>query len=103
MPAPSSATPPPDSETTLRATVRGRVQGVGYRYFVIHRADSLGLRGMVRNLPDGAVEVEAIGDRPVIERLIEHLRQGPSFAKVTGVQLEWGVGVAERDRFEVGF
>ena len=46
-----------------RYVVRGRVQGVGYRYFVLRQAEELGLAGFARNLPDGSVEVIAEGAR----------------------------------------
>lgn len=74
----------------LNATVRGRVQGVGFRYFVRHVANGLGLRGYVRNLPDGSVEVVAEGSRPALERLLAVLRQGPPHARVDEVTEAWG-------------
>lgn len=74
----------------LRAIVRGRVQGVGFRDFVEMRARSLGLTGYVRNLSDGrSVEVVAEGLRHDLERLIGHLHEGPSGAHVTAVEADW--------------
>ncbi len=73
----------------LHAQVRGRVQGVGFRYFVIQRAVQLGLRGYVRNESDGSVEVVAQGPRPALERLVTLLWQGPSGAYVRDVQTVW--------------
>jgi acylphosphatase len=70
---------------TLCATIRGRVQGVGYRYFVVDRARELGLVGWARNAPDGAVEVEAQGPRESLERLADELAGGPRMAHVTGL------------------
>ena len=69
-----------------RYLVRGRVQGVGYRYFVLREAEGLGVTGFARNLPDGSVEVVAEGDDPLLATLEERLRKGPSFAKVAGVE-----------------
>jgi acylphosphatase len=66
--------------------VRGRVQGVGYRYFVLREAEGLGVSGFARNLPDGSVEVIAEGEDPVLVQLEERLKKGPSFANVTGVE-----------------
>ena len=71
---------------SCRFLVRGRVQGVGYRYFVLHEAEGLGVAGFARNLPDGSVEVVAEGDDPVLAQLEERLRKGPSFARVSGVE-----------------
>jgi acylphosphatase len=65
--------------------VEGRVQGVGYRFFVEHEANRLGLRGYVRNLYDGRVEVYALGEPEVLERLRERLEQGPSGSRVERV------------------
>jgi acylphosphatase len=68
-----------------RYLVRGRVQGVGYRYFVLKEAELLGATGFVRNLPDGSVEVVAEADEKVLQRLEARLREGPSFARVEAV------------------
>lgn len=77
-------------EERLTATARGRVHGVGYRYFVIEEATLLGLRGYARNVPNGTVEVVAEGPRPLLERLLEALRQGPPAAYVEDVEVGWG-------------
>jgi len=74
----------------LHAWVIGRVQGVGFRYFVIENAVSLGLRGYVRNESNGDVEVLAQGTRPALERLLTLLRRGPSAAYVSEVRVSWG-------------
>ncbi|MBZ5538354.1 MAG: acylphosphatase [Acidobacteriia bacterium] len=73
----------PHKTTARRFRISGRVQGVGYRYFVYHSAGQLQLRGYVMNLPDGDVEVYAIGDFAQLERLKEKLLQGPGMARVT--------------------
>ena len=65
--------------------VRGRVQGVGYRYFAQHAATSLGLSGYVRNLDDGRVEVYAAGPIDKLSDLAAALRKGPRFSDVRGV------------------
>jgi acylphosphatase len=69
--------------------VRGLVQGVGFRWFVARHAQALGLHGFVRNLPDGNVEVEAVGERGLIEELLRHVKVGPRSAHVSDVMLEW--------------
>ena len=68
-----------------RYYVRGRVQGVGFRWFVLHEARALGLNGFVRNLPDGRVEVLAEGPAGVLDQLGGLLRKGPSSAHVESV------------------
>ncbi|TMC21588.1 MAG: acylphosphatase [Chloroflexi bacterium] len=73
----------------LYATVHGRVQGVGFRYFVVQKASTLALRGYVRNTNNDDVEVLAQGPRPALEYLLALLRQGPSAADVAGVQVTW--------------
>jgi acylphosphatase len=76
-----------------RYVVSGRVQGVGYRYFVLRQADLLGVSGYARNLSDGSVEVVAEGSEAALADLEERLREGPSFAEVTRVTRE---AIAER-------
>ncbi len=69
--------------------VGGRVQGVGFRFFVQRRARQLGLAGFVRNLPDRRLEVAAEGPAPGVQALIDTVREGPSGAAVTEVELAW--------------
>ena len=73
----------------LYAIVRGIVQGVGFRYFVVEHARRLGLRGYARNDSTGNVEVLAQGQHPDLERLLSKLRQGPPAADVREVQTLW--------------
>lgn len=75
--------------SAFRAIVRGRVQGVSFRYYTVCAARPLGVVGWVRNLPDGTVEVRAEGDRPALEQLAAWLEHGPDFARVTGVEIVW--------------
>jgi acylphosphatase len=71
---------------TFRYVVSGRVQGVGYRYFTLQAAQALGIRGFARNLEDGGVEVVAEADDAALEAFEAKLREGPSFASVSGVE-----------------
>ena len=71
-----------------RYVVVGRVQGVGYRYFVLREAARLGVVGFARNRPDGSVEVVAEGTEGALSTLEERLREGPAFASVSGVERE---------------
>lgn len=66
-------------------TVHGRVQGVGYRFFVCHAARGLSLTGWVRNLPNGDVEVVAEGEEDRLGELARQLKAGPMMARVTSV------------------
>jgi acylphosphatase len=66
--------------------VTGRVQGVGYRWWLIRKAQQLGLRGTVRNLPDGSVEVRAAGTTDALRELASALLQGPPYARVQCVE-----------------
>lgn len=66
--------------------VSGRVQGVGFRWFVVGEAERLGLRGWVRNAPDGSVEVEVEGAEEVVAELKQKLEKGPPAARVSQVQ-----------------
>jgi acylphosphatase len=74
----------------LHAFVRGRVQGVGFRYYVVEKAVALGLRGYARNERNGGVEVLAQGPRPTLEQLLSLLWKGPSAAHVSEVHSTWG-------------
>ncbi len=85
----------------LHALVDGSVQGVGFRAFVIDAAQSLGLKGWVRNLYDGRVEVVAEGRRDALEKLLEKLRLGPRGAFVTEVEKEWQPATGEFKFFNV--
>jgi acylphosphatase len=71
---------------TKRYIVRGRVQGVGFRWFVDHEARQLGLAGWVRNNYDGTVEVLAAGSDQQLEALHRKLERGPRAARVDEVQ-----------------
>ncbi|MDQ3928364.1 MAG: acylphosphatase [Chloroflexota bacterium] len=77
---------------TLRATVRGRVQNVGFRMFVLEAARPLNVAGYVRNEYDGSVAVLATGPRVALEQLLAALRRGPAHARVDHVEVEWQPG-----------
>lgn len=66
----------------------GRVQGVGFRFFVQQNAKELGLTGWVRNMPDGTVTMEYQGSEDVAEILAERIRSGNFFIKVKELRLE---------------
>jgi acylphosphatase len=95
---------PERDSAALRAVVRGRVQGVGFREFVLNRARFLAVSGYVRNLPDGrSLEVVAEGSRPELEQLLSYLREGPRLSRVDAVDADWGEPTGAYDGFGVGY
>jgi acylphosphatase len=81
-----------------RYVVLGRVQGVGFRYFVLDVARREGLTGWVRNREDGAVEIEAQGDAEALQRFEVSVRQGPRSARVDDVVVDSApVATSRRD------
>jgi DNA ligase D-like protein (predicted 3'-phosphoesterase) len=84
----------------VRASVLGRVQGVGFRDAVVRRAAELGALGWVRNGSDGSVLVHAEGSRDAVEGLLEFLHEGPAGARVDGVAVE-DVKVEGHEQFAI--
>jgi acylphosphatase len=87
----------------FRATVRGRVQGVGFRYSAVREAQSLRISGMVRNTSRGDVEVYAEAGPDALVAFASWLRQGPSGAHVHSVDLDWVPPTGAWQGFEVEF
>jgi len=88
---------------TVHIVVIGLVQGVGFRYFTFKRARELGIKGFVKNLPDGTVEVEAEGDRGQLEALIEVLKVGPRSAVVNDLHINWDTGQDKYHDFRIKY
>jgi acylphosphatase len=86
------------SDARARVVIRGRVQGVFFRAETRDRARSLGVRGWVRNVPDGTVEAVFEGERERIESLLAWCRRGPALAHIDDVEVHW-----EAPQGEVGF
>jgi acylphosphatase len=86
---------------TRRFLVSGRVQGVGFRWFVLRVAEREGLTGFVRNLPDGGVEVVAHGESALLARLAAALREGPPHAQVASVTVTDEPPIVVPSRFEI--
>lgn len=72
----------------LKMLVEGRVQGVGYRRFVYRNARTLGIKGYIKNLADGKVEILAIGENSIMADFIRTTKKGPSFAWVYNIQYQ---------------
>jgi acylphosphatase len=89
------------SEGDVRVELRifGRVQGVGFRYATEREARALGLRGFVRNLADGSVEIVAEGDQGAVERLIAWAKHGPRHASVERVEETRSVATGDASGF----
>ena len=91
------------TEQRLNAIVYGRVQGVGFRYFVLQQAVALGLSGWVRNMSDGMVEVLAEGDIASLQDLLVALHEGPDAAYVRDVKWHFGIATGEFSRFDIRY
>jgi acylphosphatase len=93
-----------EERAALSAVVRGVVQAVGFRQYVIMHARSLGVSGYVRNGSDGrSVEIVAEGQRPALEELVRRLWKGPFMSRVDSVQVRWTPPSGEFARFEARF
>jgi acylphosphatase len=77
------------TDVGVHIVVKGLVQGVGFRYFVAQRAQRLRVAGVVRNLPDGDVEIEAEGPHSRLEEFIREVSVGPRASRVTHVSVGW--------------
>ncbi|HEX6634354.1 MAG TPA: acylphosphatase [Usitatibacter sp.] len=88
-----------DSPRTVRLAVRGRVQGVYYRFSMVHEAVRIGVTGWVRNRSDGSVEAVVQGTPDRIDEMIAWARRGPAAARVAGVEVSEAEG--EFATFEV--
>jgi acylphosphatase len=88
-------------EACVHIIVQGMVQGVGFRYFVYRLAMKLNLSGYARNLYSGDVEIEAEGDRSLIEEFIKEVKVGPRSAAVTDLKIEWREFQNRHKGFEV--
>jgi len=95
---PPPLTQPPGTQR-LRAIVRGRVQGVGFRYSILEIARDAGLRGFAENQSDGSVIVLAEGPPDQLDDLEKFLRRGPSFAHVIAVEADRFAATGEFDAF----
>lgn len=71
----------------LHLTIRGKVQGVGYRYWMARAANDFGIEGWVRNRRDGSVEAVVGGERSVVESMIQACKRGPPSAHVTSLNV----------------
>jgi acylphosphatase len=93
-----------NGKQAFHAIIRGRVQGVYFRAFVQHRAVELGLCGYTRNLASGnEVEVQAEGDAETLQKLLEHLKNGPAEARVESLIVNWSAYSDGFSSFEIRY
>ncbi|HEY52933.1 MAG TPA: acylphosphatase [Caldilineae bacterium] len=87
----------------LQAKIYGRVQGVGFRAFVLHRAQALNLTGTVRNVyfPSRCVDVVAEGPKTALQTLLDLLHEGPSMSRVDRVDVTWQAPTGSFSHFRI--
>jgi acylphosphatase len=83
--------------------IKGKVQGVFFRSEIKRRADSLSLKGWVRNLPDGSVEAVFEGQSESVNTIVEFCRTGPLRARVINFELLWENYIEEFKNFEIRY
>jgi len=91
----------PAERARLEAVVRGRVQGVGFRYFVADVATARGIVGWVANDADGSVVCVVEGPRSDLGDLLDDLRRGPPAARVDDVETSWTAPTGGFERFSI--
>lgn len=87
----------------VHIVVIGLVQGVGFRYFTFKKARELEVKGFVKNLPDGTVEIEAEGERGQLESLIQILKVGPRSAVVNDLHISWDAREGKYQDFRIKY
>lgn len=85
----------------LRVIVTGRVQGVGFRYFVLARGEDLGVKGWTRNLGEDSVEAVAEAEEGVLDSFLEKIKYGPPAGKVDRVEVSWEKATGEFHSFHI--
>lgn len=86
---------------TMHVVISGLVQGVGFRFFVMQKACTLGVRGYVRNLYTGDVEVIAQADEGMLDAFLRDLRVGPRSAHVSSIRQVWQDDAVIYDSFNI--
>ena len=86
---------------TVKMEITGKVQGVGFRYFVLRQAQKLSIKGWVSNNSNGNVEALAQGEKEGLDHFIAKVKQGPAFSSVEDVSLNWGNEAEQYSGFEI--
>lgn len=92
-----------DELVSAHLLISGLVQGVGYRWFVMRKANEYDLKGYVRNLYTDDVEVEVEGSKELISEFIKELRIGPRSAHITDIKIQWGDYQGKYENFDTKF
>ena len=92
---------PHENTLTVNMKITGKVQGVGFRFFVQQQVQELGITGWVSNKSNGDVEALAQGDKEDLDQFIAKVKEGPSFSRVDDVILNWEDGQENYTSFEI--
>jgi acylphosphatase len=92
-----------DELVSAHLLISGMVQGVGYRWFVMRKANEYDLKGYVRNLYTDDVEVEVEGEKGLISEFIKELRIGSRSAHITDIKIQWGDYQGKYKNFDIKF
>lgn len=92
---------PKVKNTSVKIIVSGYVQGVGFRFFIARIAHSLNLKGYVKNLYNGDVEIYAEGSKELLEEIVDRARIGPAYSHIDSIKLEWLDFKNKYDKFEI--
>lgn len=92
-----------DELVSAHLLISGMVQGVGFRWFVMRKANEYDLKGYVRNLYTDEVEVEVEGSKVLIQEFVKELRIGPRSAQVTDVKIQWKDYQGKYRNFDIRF
>jgi len=88
---------------TYSILISGRVQGVGFRYFAVSVADKFDIRGYVKNMPDGKVNIICQGEEEELRSFIGEVKKGPAYSVVTGTSAEEIPELNEYSSFEIKY
>ena len=91
------------TQKALQVKVFGMVQGVGFRYYTLRRAQHYRLNGYVKNLPDRTVEAYAEGAEETLQHFLADLRRGPSGSQVDDLKVEWLAYSGKYSGFDITF
>ncbi len=90
-------------KSAVRAVAHGKVQGVGFRFFVRENASRFGLNGWVKNRADGTVELYVEGDDANVREFLKKVEKGPTFGHVSDLEVEWTESQNEYTGFDITF